>query len=52
MPPKAVNVTTVNGFKNIIGSIYTERMGLRISQNRLSGPVKKTQSAFFTGGIQ
>ena len=42
LPPKAVNQTTVNGFKNIIDTIFRKRRGLHISQNRLSAPVLKT----------
>ena len=52
LPPKAVNQTTVNGFKNIIDNIFRKKRGLHISQNRLSAPVLKTPSAFITGGIQ
>ena len=52
LPPKAVNQTTVNGFKNIIDKINRKRRGLHISQNRPSAQVLKTRSAFFTGGIQ
>ena len=52
LPPKAVNQTTVNGFKNIIDNIFRKRRGLHISQNRLSATVLKTPSAFITDGIQ
>ena len=50
LPPKAVNQTTVNGFKNIIDNIFRKRRGLHISQNRLSAPVLKTPSASFMVG--
>ena len=50
--PKAVNQTLVNGFKNIINSIFRKRRGLHISQNRLSAPVLKTPPAFITGENQ
>ena len=33
---KAVNATTVNDFKNIMGSNFRKRRGLHISQNRSS----------------
>ena len=52
LPPKAVNQTTVNVFKNIIDNIFRKMRGLHISQNRPSAPVLKTPSAFITGGIQ
>ena len=52
LPPKAVNQTTVNDFRNIIDSIFRKRRGLHIGQNRPSAPVLKTPSVFFTGGIQ
>ena len=52
LPPKAIKQTTVNGFKNIIDSIFRKRRGLHICHNRLSAAVLKTQSASFTGGIQ
>ena len=42
LPPKAVNETMINGFKNIIDSIFRKRRGQHISQNRLSAPVLNT----------
>ena len=52
LSPKAVNQTSVNGFKNIIGSIFRKSKGVQMILNQLSAPVLKTPSAFFTGGIQ
>ena len=52
LPPKAVNRTTVNGFKNIIDNIFRKMRGIHISQNPQSSPVLKTPSSFVTVGIK
>ena len=52
LPPKAVNQTTVDGFKNIIDPIFSKRRGLHISKIPLSAPVLTTPSVYITGGIQ
>ena len=39
LPPKAVNSTSVNSFKNILDPILQKRRGLYISQKRLPAPV-------------